>query len=119
MAFKIRFANKTEVAYLNAIETEEYWNGASRRTLAFDIARDAVGLDALDNLCTEDNCTKLELINEDEDVTNIYEGYVLKLKLAVEPVLVDAEKRTYEDRIKLKLGKRTYLEEKLHKLGVL
>ena len=119
MALKIKFANKTQVAYLNAIETEEYFNGASRRTLTFDIARDAVGLDALDALCTEDNCKKLELINEDEGVTNVYDGYVLKLKLAVEPVLVDAEKQTYEDRIKLKLGKRTYIEEQLHKLGLL
>lgn len=119
MALKIRFADATEVAYLNAVETEEYFNGASRRTLTFDIARDAVGLDALDALCTEDNCKKLELVNEDEGITNIYEGYVLKLKLAVEPVLVDAEKQAYEDRIKLKLGKRTYIEEQLHALGLL
>ncbi|MBQ9959985.1 MAG: hypothetical protein IJP01_06475 [Oscillospiraceae bacterium] len=119
MALKIRFADKTEVPYLGAVETEEYFNGASRRTLTFDIARDAVGLDALDALCTEANCAKLELINEDEGITNIYEGYVLKLKLAVEPVLVDAEKQTYEDRIKLKLGKRTYIEEQLHALGLL
>lgn len=119
MALKIRFADTTEVAYLNAVETEEYFNGASRRTLTFDIARDAVGLDALDALCTEENCKKLELINEEADITNIYEGYVLKLKLAVEPVLMDAEKQTYEDRIKLKLGKRTYIEEQLHALGLL
>lgn len=118
MALKIRFANGTEVLYTAAVETEEYFNGASRRTLTFDIARDAIGLDALDALCTEDNCKKLELINEDEGITNIYEGYVLKLKLAVEPVLVDAEKQTYEDRVKLKLGKRTYIEEQLHLLGI-
>ena len=121
MALKIKFADSkhTEVEYLNAIESEEYFNGASRRTLTFDIARDAIGLDALDALCTEDNCKKLELINEEEGITNIYEGYVLKLKIAVEPVLVDAEKQTYEDRIKLKLGKRTYIEEQLHALGLL
>lgn len=116
MALKIRFTNKTEVAYLNAIETEEYFNGASRRTLTFDIARDAVGLDALDNLCTEENCTKLELINEDEGITNIYEGYVLKLQLGVKRV---AEGEGYVERIGLKLGKRTFIEEQLHKLGVL
>ena len=118
MALKIKFANKTQVAYLNAIETEEYFNGASRRTLTFDIARDAVGLDALDALCTEGNCARIELFNEDEGITNICEGYVLKLKLAVEPVLADAEKQAYEDRVKLKLGKRTFIEEKLHALGL-
>ena len=119
MALKIRFADKTEVAYLNAVETEEYFNGASRRTLTFDIARDAVGLDALDALCTEENCTRLELINEEDGITNIYEGYVLKLQLGVAPVLVDAEMQAYEDRIKLKLGKRTYMEQKLHDLGLM
>ena len=117
---------KTEIEYLTAFETEEYFNGGSRRTLSFDIAKTATGLDALDTLCTEDNCAKLELVNDavtDENgdvqtVTNIYEGYVLKLKVGIESVLVDAEKQTYEDRIKLKLGKRTYIEQKLHDLGI-
>lgn len=118
MALKIHFVNGTEVPYLSAIETEEYWNGASRRTVTFDIEREAVSLDNLDALCTEENCAKLELVNEDKDVTNILDGYVLKLKLAVEPVLVDAEKQQYADRIKLKLGKRTYIEEQLHALGL-
>lgn len=116
MALKIRFVDKTEVAYLNAVETEEYWNGASRRTLTFDIAREAVGLDALDNLCTEDNCKKLELINEEADITNIYEGYILKLQLGVKRV---DEGEGYVERIGLKLGKRTFIEEQLHKLGLL
>ena len=43
---------------------------------------------------------------------------MLKQKLAVEPVLEDEEKQTYEDRVKLKLGKRTFIEEKLHALGL-
>ena len=121
MALKIIFSdiNKTEQGYLNCIETEEYYNGASRRTLTFEIARNAANIETLDTLCSaEENCKKLELINEDEGITNIYEDYVLKLKIAVEPVLVDAEKQTYEDRIKLKLGKRTYIEQKLHDLGL-
>ena len=113
--FKIRFANGTEVPYLTAIETEEFWAGASRRTLSFGIDREAVGLDALDNLCTEDNCKKLELINEEADITNIYDGYVLKLQLGVKRV---AEGEGYVERIGLKLGKRTFIEEQLHKLGL-
>lgn len=114
MALKIRFANGTEVPYLNAIETEEYWAGASRRTLTFEIDRAAVGLDAMDNLCTEENCARIELVGE--DITNIYEGYVLKLQLGVKRV---AEGESYVERIGLKLGKRTFIEEQLHKLGIL
>lgn len=125
---KIIFSDKkkTEVEYLNALETEEYFNGSSRRTLTFDIDKTATGLDALDALCTEANCAKLELVNdavtdengETQTVTNIYEGYVLKLKVGVESVCTDVEKQVYEDRIKLKLGKRTYIEQKLHDLGI-
>lgn len=118
MALKIKFANGTEQAYLNAIETEEYYNGSSRRTLTFEIARDAANLEELDALCTEANLEKLELINEEEAISNIYDGYVLKLKLGVEQKLADPETNTYEEYVCLKLGKRTYIEEKLHKLGL-
>ena len=128
MSLKIIFSDKkkTEVVYQSAIETEEFFNGSSRRTLTFDIAKGSVSLDTLDALCTEDNCAKLELVNDavtDEagnvsTVTNIYEGYVLKLKVGIESVLTDVEKQTYEDRIVLKLGKRTYIEQKLHDLGI-
>lgn len=121
MALKIIFSDpeKTEQAYLDALETEEYFNGASRRTLTFEIARSAANLEKLDVLCsTEDNVQRLELVNEEEDVTNIYEGYVLKLKVGTEQRLIDPETQTYEDRIVLKLGKRTYIEQRLHDLGL-
>ena len=122
MALKLKFVDGTEQPYLTALETEEYYTGASRRTLTFQIARNAADLETLDSLCTEQNLTRLELTNDEMGVTNIYEGYVLKLKVGVEPVLVSAETpeapAVYEDRIVLKLGKRTYIEQMLHDLGV-
>lgn len=121
MALKVKFAdkNKTTFEYLTALETEEYFNGSSRRTLTFEMARDAANIEELDALCgVENNVAKLELVNEEEGLTNIYEGYVLKLKVGVEPKLIDTETNTYEDRVSLKLGKRTYIERKLHDLGV-
>lgn len=122
MALKIIFSDtgKTEQGYLQALETEEYYNGSSRRTLTFDIARDAADIEALDVLCSaEDNVARLELVNEEMGATNFYDGYVLKLKVGVEPKLIDPETQTYEDRVVLKLGKRTYIEQKLHGLGLL
>ena len=122
MALKIKFNGGEDLPYLSALETEEYWNGSSRRTLTFQLARDAADLEELDGLCTEQNLAQLELTNDDMGVTNVYEGYVLKLKVGVEPVLAAAETpdtpATYEDRIVLKLGKRTYIEQQLHNLGV-
>lgn len=123
MALKMKFANGEMQGYLMALETEEYYNGSSRRTLTFEIARDTADLERLDALCTEENLTKLELINEEEGVSNIYDGYVLKLKVGVEPVLETAETpdtpAVYENRVILKLGKLTYIESRLKALGAI
>ena len=116
---KIKFSDTdaTEIAYLNAIETEEYFGGSSRRTLTFELARDAVDIETLDKLCTEDNCSIITLTNDEMGATNVHEGYVLKLKVGVEPKLVQTETpdspAMYEDRIIVKLGKRTYIEQQL------
>lgn len=121
MGLKVNFSDNknTSFYYLLSTEIEEYFNGASRRTLTLEIARDSVNIEDLDALCSvEQNVARIELVNETEGITNIHEGYVLKLKVGVEPKLVDAEANTYEDRVFLKLGKRTYIEEKLHALGL-
>jgi len=55
-------------------------------------------------------------------VTNIYDGYVLKLKCGIEKKLIQPETpqaaAVYEDRLIFKLGKSTYIEEQLHRLGL-
>ena len=115
---KIRFMNGSELPYISALEMEEFFNGASRRTLTFDIRKN-YSIDAINTLASnENNLTTLELINEDEGVTNYYDGYVLKLKLGIEQYLVDPETDTYDEKIVLKLGKRTYIEQRLHELGI-
>lgn len=117
MTLKMRFVDLSEVKYQKALETEKYWRGSSRRTLTFNIARIAANLEEL-ALCTEGNLKTLELINKESEIVNIYGGYVLELKLGVEPVLIDAETQTYEENNILKLGKRTVIEQKLYELGI-
>lgn len=117
----IKFANGTNFEYLNALETEEYFNGASRRTLTFECAVSVIGVDKLNTLLSkEENTATITLTNE--DVTNIYDGYVLKLKCGIENKLIQSETpeapAVYEDHLVFKLGKRTYIEEQLHKLGL-
>lgn len=127
---KINIAN-TEFEYLNALETEEFFNGSSRRTLTITCAPDAISLDALNALLTEENLSSVTLVNtsagtDDEGnaltVTNVYDGYVLKLSCGIRNELVQTETpdraAVYEDRLVFKLGKRTYIEEQLHKLGL-
>lgn len=117
----IKFANGRNFEYINAVETEEYYNGASRRTLTFECAVGVIGVDELNTLLSnEANTATIELSNG--DVTNIYDGYVLKLKCGIEPKLIQSETpeapAVYEDRLVFKLGKRTYIEEQLKKLGL-
>lgn len=118
-----------EMEYLDAIETEEYYNGASRRTLTLICAPDAASLDALNALLTEEHLASISLTNDGsgeeggaQAVTNIYDGYVLKLFCGIRNELVQTETpdraAVYEDRLVFKLGKRTYIEEQLHKLGL-
>jgi hypothetical protein len=119
----INFANDKTVEYLEALETEEYFNGASRRTLTFECAPNAIGIDELNTILSkESNLSSLTLVNEEANVSRIYDGYVLKLKVGIENKLVQAESADkpaiYEDRLVFKLGKRTYIEEQLKKLGL-
>lgn len=133
----IKFANGTNFEYLNALETEEYYNGASRRTLSFECEVGAISVDALNTLLNDEkNTTKItltgdtvELLDEEGNPTgetsqavNIYDGYVLKLKCGIEPKRIKAETpeapAVYEDRLVFKLGKRTYIEEQLKRLGL-
>lgn len=117
----IEFLNGKIFEYLNAIETEEYFNGASRRTLTFECEVGVISVDELNTLLSDEaNTATITLTNG--DVTNIYEGYVLKLKCGVENKLIQPETAEtpafYEDRLVFKLGKRTYIEEQLYKLGL-
>ena len=117
----IEFSNGTNFEYLNALETEEYYNGASRRTLTFEAQVGEISVDKLNTvLSNEANTKSIELSNG--DVTNIYDGYVLKLKCGIENKLITAETpeaaAVYEDRLVFKLGKRTYIEEQLKNLGL-
>ena len=125
---KIKIAN-TEIEYLSAVETEEFYNGASRRTLTLTCAPDAASLDALNALLTEEQLASISLTNDGsgeeggaQAVTNIYDGYVLKLFCGIRNELVQAETpdsaAVYADRLVIKLGRRTYIEEQLHKLGL-
>ncbi len=119
---KAKFVNEAEIVYLDALETEEFFNGASRRTLTFTCAPDAMSVDALNALLTAPNLASLTLTNAENNVSNVYDGYVLKLACGLQQVCTAAETSAspavYEDRLIFKLGKRTYMEEQLHRLAL-
>lgn len=133
----IKLNNNTEIFVENIFEEEEYFNGASRRTLTCECKPDSASVDSLNaEISKEDNIKVIEVkkeateitFNGDETktekttVTDIYDGYVLKLKCGIENKLIQTETpdapAVYEDRLVFKLGKRTYIEEQLKKLGL-
>lgn len=119
----IKFANGKTMPYIEAFEGEEYFNGTNRRMLTVYCAKNTISIDELNTLLSDErNTDRLTLTNENMDVSNVYDGYVLKLKVGMEPCFVSGETpdapAVYEDRIMFKLGKRTYIEEQLKKLGI-
>lgn len=131
MAMKIKFANDTEIEYLEAYEGPEFFDGASRRVLKVITRPGIIGLDALNTiLSTEANCSQLTLTNESPDVNdptalpiiNIYDHYQLKMSIGQEPMVVGENAETgeqvKEDRIVFKLGRLTPIEIKLKQLGL-
>ena len=117
------FANNKTLPYLTAIETEEYYNGASRRTLCFTCEKDAMGLDVLNNLLsTEANVQNIKLTNSETGAENIYTGYVMKAEIGIKNTLLAPETEEtpaqYADRLCCKLCKRTYIEQQLARLGL-
>ena len=134
---KAIFTNGAELPYLNAIETEEFWGGSSRRTLTFTCTPDAVSIDALNEILSDAGNTRtltlegLIAAQEERDgetvetqipVINIYEGYTLKLKIGIDKVLVQPESpdgpALYGDRLVFKLGKPTFIEQQMARLGI-
>ena len=121
---KIKFANNTEAECLVPLETEEFYNGHSRRTLTIQCPVDAESLDVLNALLSDEANTASITIEDDAEsgTVAVYVGYVLMLKLAVEPVQTAPETSetpaAYENRIIVKLGKRTYIEQQLAALGL-
>ena len=53
----ITFLNGTNFEYITAVETEEFYNGSGRRTLTFECAADAVGIDFLNSVLSDENNT--------------------------------------------------------------
>ncbi len=113
--FTAAFANGTTMPYIRAEETEEYWGGSSRRTLTFECTGGSQNLDTIHALLSDESNTSTITINNGEtDAQGVYSGYVLPLEISVKPVLVSSETEEagaqYEDRLFIKLGKRTYTE---------
>lgn len=122
MALVAKIGN-VDVPYEECVETEEFWNNASRRTLTFRCPFDAIGIADLNTLLNDEhNTEQINLVNEDEGIVKIYDLYQLKISIGIEPYTVipedPSQPATHVDKIVFKLGRRTYIEQRLHDLGL-
>ena len=126
--YKIKFANGTEWVHEEAVETSEFYDGTTRRTLTVRLAPDkGVALDAVnDVLSNSANTDSVTLSNYGDDGALIgqcvYDHYQIKIEVAQRPTVVGSDEITGEetkaDRISFRLGRLTPIEIKLAALGL-
>lgn len=111
-----------EFEYIDVREREEKYNGEDRRTLTVYCMPGVIGMDVLNAMLTEQNLASITLENTDTGAVAIHEGYVLKLACGIHSEKIQDETPNspalYEDRLVFKIGRRTYIEQKLHELGL-
>lgn len=117
---QIKFNNGKILNCLESLEQEEYYNGSSRRTLTVKLDK-SYSMDELNKLVSD--TSNIESIKVTADTwENIYDSYTMKLRLGIEQNLVTEETpetpSVYEEVVVLKLGRPTYIERQLAKLGI-
>ena len=135
---KITFKNGSELNCIEAVEHEEFCLGSNRHVLTVICEQDAISLDALnailgdtanaktvsiENMVQEEKVVNGNLVVTEIPVEKPYEGYTMKLKVGVEPALVQPEgpdsAAVYADRLVFKLGRPTFIEQRLAAIGIM
>lgn len=109
----IKFANGTELSIITAIAVNTYVQGAQRKAIEIQIAKDAIAFDALDALTVNSaNTTKLTLVDGDKQY--VHDNYSIRTELAVKTVEItpatDTTPAATEDRLCVTLAQLTYIE---------
>ena len=111
---KIILNNGRELAPINILGSRKNVQGANRDTLTFIFPADMSMAD-LDELFSAANCESITV--EDNTGSFIHKGYTVRGELSKVSVCTSAETdeaaATYEDRINVVMGQRTYAESQL------
>ncbi|TQI66721.1 hypothetical protein [Clostridium sp. KNHs216] len=109
----IKFANDTELPIITAIAINTYAQGAQRRGIEIQMAKDAITFDVLDAL-TADSANTAQLTLIDGDKQYVHDNYSIRAELAVKAVEItpatDTAPAETEDRLCVTLAQLTYLE---------
>ncbi len=110
---KIKFKNGLELQHLVAIETEEFYDNAQRRTLTVNFNPQIVSFEELNNAATFENTKSLEFSSDEsgEVQKQAFEDYCIKIS-------VKLHTENEQEVLTLKLGKLTVIEKQLLALGL-
>lgn len=114
----IKLNNGIELAPIVVMGESKFAQGAQRDTLKF-VFPASVGMDYLDSTFTPAACESINIVDDNGNEA-IHKGYTLRVSVAKETVMVapgtaEAD-ATYEDRITVTMGERTYAESQLASL---
>lgn len=113
----IKFTNGKTIEYLNAVISEEYANGASRSVITFE-CDPTTGVDEINAILSDENNVATITLTGDDGIQSIHDGYILKLKVGLESVPQYTEDGPrYAERLVFKLGKLTYIEQKIKQIS--
>ena len=113
----IKFTNGKTIEYLNAVISEEYANGASRSVITFE-CDPTTGVDEINAIVSDENNVATITLTGDDGIQSIHDGYILKLKVGLESVPQYTEDGPqYAERLVFKLGKMTYIEQKIKQIS--
>nr|DAQ35652.1 MAG TPA: hypothetical protein [Caudoviricetes sp.] len=109
----IKFANGTELPIITALAVNTYAQGAQRKAIEIQMAKDTITFDALDALTSNSaNTVKLTLIDGDKQY--VHDNYSIRSELAVKAVEItpatDTAPAVTEDRLCVTLAQLTYIE---------
>jgi len=109
----IKFTNGTELPTVTAIAVNAYAQGAQRKAIEIQIAKDVITFGALDALTGNSaNTAKLTLIDGDKQY--VHDNYSIRAELAVKAVEItpatDTAPAVTEDRLCVTLAQLTYIE---------
>lgn len=111
---KITLANGTELVAINVDGGKRFVQNAQRDVLTFWFAKEAANFEELDAAFGSAQNTERITITGDDGAEALHEGYILRLSLALVPVVITPESArapaVTEEQYSVEMAQETYTE---------
>lgn len=118
---KITFANGAELETLKVDGGKRFVQNAQRDVLTFWFAKEAASFEELDAAFGSAQNTERITITGDDGAEALHEGYILRLSLALVPVVITPESArapaVTEERYSVEMAQETYTEHLIRQIA--